>query len=146
MGDGSRASAVLVLALASAAAGLAIVLTLAGRALPGASWKLASEETFEDVTLPVGSWLPGTHPSHQRDDGLFGDRGEFFRQRGTMAPDGYRITERFGGERLAYRRVLHSIQEHGTRRACSPAWPIRIPASPGTTCSALRRRSIPTAP
>jgi hypothetical protein len=65
-------------------------------AQPGLRWKLLAEETFEHVSLPVVEWLPDDHPVHQRDDGRFGDRGEFFRKRGVVAPEAYRLAGPFG--------------------------------------------------
>lgn len=65
-------------------------------AQPGQRWKVIFEETFENVSFPSAQWLPDDHPSHQREDGRFGDRGELFRARGVNAPKAYRISARFG--------------------------------------------------
>ena len=75
---------------------LAVVPRLELRAQPSLRWKMVFEESFEDFSFPSVAWIPDDHPVHQRDDGRWGDWGEFHRKRGVIVPNGYRISARFG--------------------------------------------------
>jgi len=94
-GTNIAGNAVFWLALVGVLGGLGLRPPLGAQ--PIVRWKVVAEETFEALSLPAGGWLPDDHPTHQRDDGTFGDWGEFHRvKRGVNAPHGYRISARFG--------------------------------------------------